>query len=43
LLVLADAAARVVIAPAELPTGIITALLGAPFFVALLLRQRRSL
>jgi len=43
ILVLADTAARVVIAPAELPTGIITALLGAPFFVALLLRQRGSL
>ena len=42
LLVLADAAARVVVAPAELPTGILTALLGAPFFVALLLQQRRG-
>lgn len=42
LLVLADAAARVVVAPAELPTGILTALLGAPFFVALLLQQRRE-
>lgn len=43
LLVLADAAARVVVAPAELPTGILTALLGAPVFVALLLQQRRAL
>ena len=43
LLTLADAAARVVVAPAELPTGILTALMGAPFFVALLLQQRRSL
>lgn len=42
LLVLADAAARVVVMPAELPTGILTALLGAPFFVALLLQQRRG-
>ena len=32
LLVAADALARVVIAPAELPVGIVTALLGAPFF-----------
>jgi iron complex transport system permease protein len=28
--------------PAELPTGILTALLGAPFFIALLLQQRRE-
>lgn len=41
LLVLADSLARVVVAPAELPTGIITALLGAPFFIALLIQQRR--
>ncbi len=40
LLVLADTLARTVIAPVELPTGIITALLGAPFFVALLYQQR---
>lgn len=43
ILVIADTAARMVIAPAELPTGIVTALLGAPFFVALLLRQRGTL
>ncbi len=42
LLVVADAAARICIAPAELPIGIITALLGAPFFLWLLLRQMRS-
>ena len=41
LLLLADTAARVVLAPAELPTGILTALLGAPFFVSLLVQQRR--
>jgi len=29
-----------VIAPAELPIGIVTALLGAPFFLFLLLRER---
>ena len=38
LLVMADLLARVVIAPAELPVGVITALLGVPFFI-LLLRQ----
>ncbi|MBT8138896.1 MAG: iron ABC transporter permease [Gammaproteobacteria bacterium] len=39
LLVLADALARSVIAPAELPVGVLTAMLGAPFFISLL-RQR---
>ena len=40
LLLIADSIARVVVLPAELPTGILTALLGAPFFVALLLKHR---
>lgn len=43
LLIVADALARLVVSPAELPTGILTALLGAPFFVGLLVQQRRSL
>jgi iron complex transport system permease protein len=43
LLVFADAAARVVVAPAELPIGVLTAAIGAPFFIMLLLRERRSL
>ncbi|MCQ8781578.1 FecCD family ABC transporter permease [Mangrovibrevibacter kandeliae] len=42
LLVLADMGARTLVAPAELPIGIITATLGAPFFLWLLL-QRRAL
>ena len=42
LLLIADSIARVVVLPAELPTGILTALLGAPFFVVLLLKQRRK-
>ncbi|MGB2315097.1 MAG: FecCD family ABC transporter permease [Porticoccaceae bacterium] len=42
LLVIADSLARIVVIPAELPTGILTALLGAPFFVALLLQQRKD-
>lgn len=41
LLVLADLAARQIVAPAELPIGIITALLGAPVFLWILLRQTR--
>lgn len=40
-LVLADLAARVVLAPTELPVGIVTAVLGGPFFVWLLLRAER--
>lgn len=40
LLIGADAVARVVVAPAELPMGVITALLGGPFFLWLLLRLR---
>lgn len=41
LLVLADTAARTVFAPAQLPVGVLTALIGVPTF--LLLRARRSL
>lgn len=35
----ADILARTVVAPAELPIGIVTALIGAPFFIWLLLRK----
>ena len=35
-LVLADLVARVVLAPAELPIGVVTAFIGAPFFAGLL-------
>lgn len=40
LLVLADTLARVVIAPEQLPVGVITALLGVPTFLYLLYRSR---
>jgi iron complex transport system permease protein len=40
-LVLADAGARVVLAPAEIPVGVITGIVGAPFFLVLLVRSRR--
>ena len=40
LLLLADLLARLLLAPAELPIGIVTALIGAPFFIYLLLRGR---
>lgn len=36
----ADSLARVLAAPAEIPIGIITAMIGSPFFLYLLLRQR---
>ncbi len=42
LIVVADTVARTLVAPAELPIGVLTALLGAPFFIALLLRNRRE-
>lgn len=40
LLLLADLIARLALAPAELPIGIVTALIGAPFFLYLLVRGR---
>ncbi|MBD3292894.1 MAG: iron chelate uptake ABC transporter family permease subunit, partial [Armatimonadia bacterium] len=40
LLVLADVVARTMVAPTEIPVGIITSLIGAPFFLYLLHRRR---
>ena len=40
-LILCDALARTVIAPVEIPVGVITALIGGPFFL-ILLRKRRQ-
>ena len=42
LLTLADIGARLLLAPTELPIGILTALVGGPFFIGLLLRHRNS-
>ena len=42
LVIVADVLARTVIAPAELPVGILTAILGCPFFLWLLLSNARS-
>ncbi|MCB0344275.1 MAG: iron ABC transporter permease [Bdellovibrionales bacterium] len=39
-LVFCDAAARTIASPAEIPVGIITALLGGPFFIWILLSRR---
>ena len=41
-LAVCDAVARTLIAPAEIPVGVITGLLGGPFFVWLLLRHRED-
>ncbi|OQA03018.1 MAG: Hemin transport system permease protein HmuU [Planctomycetes bacterium ADurb.Bin401] len=41
-LALCDTFARTLIAPAEIPVGVITSMLGGPFFVWLLLRSSRS-
>lgn len=43
LLVVTDSAARLLMGPAELPIGIITALIGAPFFLGLLVYERQRL
>jgi iron complex transport system permease protein len=43
LLLLADTLCRLIVAPAELPIGIVTSLLGAPFFLALLIGRSRTL
>ena len=41
LLVLADTLARIIIAPQQLPVGVITAMLGVPVFLLLLYRSNR--
>jgi iron complex transport system permease protein len=41
--VAADTIARILVAPAELPVGLITAAIGAPFFAVLIRRERRRL
>ncbi len=41
-LMASDLLSRTIIAPSELPIGVITALLGAPFFAMLLIRERNG-
>lgn len=43
LLLAADTVSRTIAAPAELPIGILTALLGAPVFIAILVRYKKSM
>ncbi|NQW19103.1 MAG: iron chelate uptake ABC transporter family permease subunit [Chloroflexi bacterium] len=42
-LLVADTAARIVLSPAELRVGVLTALIGAPFFIYLLVHSRARL
>ena len=42
LLTIADAIGRTVIAPSQIPAGLITAVIGCPYFIWLLWRMRRS-
>jgi len=41
-MILADNVGRVIIAPAELPIGILSALIGGPFFLWLLVRVKKE-
>jgi iron complex transport system permease protein len=41
-MVVADTLARILLAPAELPVGVITALCGAPYFIFLMRRKGRG-
>ena len=41
-LVAADTIARIIVAPAQLPVGVVTAIIGGPFFLLLLVRYSRS-
>ncbi len=40
-LVVADTVARMVVAPAQLPVGVVTAMIGGPFFLFLLMRHSK--
>ncbi|MEM2025661.1 MAG: iron ABC transporter permease [Desulfurococcaceae archaeon] len=43
LLLLSDTVARIALMPAELPVGVVTAAVGVPFFISLLLRARKEI
>ena len=42
LLVVADIIGRTIIAPTEIPVGIVTAIIGAPYFIYLLLGKKSN-
>jgi iron complex transport system permease protein len=41
-LVIADTLARIIVAPAQLPVGVVTAIVGGPFFLILLVKYSRK-
>ena len=41
-LVIADTVARIIVAPAQLPVGVVTAIVGGPFFLVLLVQYSRK-
>jgi iron complex transport system permease protein len=41
-LVIADTLARIIVAPAQLPVGVVTAIVGGPFFLILLIKYSRT-
>jgi iron complex transport system permease protein len=43
LLTIADLICRTIVAPAELPIGIITAVIGAPFFIWLIIKEKKTI
>ncbi|HLU51676.1 MAG TPA: iron ABC transporter permease, partial [Flavobacteriaceae bacterium] len=43
LLLVADTVSRTVVAPSEIPLGILTAFMGAPIFIIILMRYRKSM
>ncbi|MDO4753853.1 MAG: iron ABC transporter permease [Bacillota bacterium] len=43
LLLLSDTVARTVIQPKEMPVGIITSIIGVPFFIGILIRRRKQM
>ena len=43
LLILADTASRTLMPPTEIPVGVITAFIGAPFFLLLLRRKKKAI
>lgn len=43
LLSVADLLCRTIVAPAELPVGIITAIIGAPFFIWLIIKEKKTI
>ena len=42
-LVIADTVARIIVAPAQLPVGVVTAMIGGPFFLVLLIKYTRRI